>query len=107
MVASLFAQDDNDVYKVKNDEEIISESFISSGNKLVEFRRKYHIGFGITTLGQLLLFKAIQDEDGKNLQEVGGLGILLMLGGNIYSFIAFNQIGEAGEDLILAGKQKQ
>jgi len=115
-VGCVFAQDDEN--KNINEEAIstTAESLIVSGDRLVEFRKKYYTGFGISTFGQLLLFRGLQDDVHGRLGKIGKtilwrdevmqtFGILFILGGGIYSFIAFNQIGEAGEELQKAGEQ--
>ena len=118
MVGSLFAQDDNNVDE--DNEDIISESaesIISSGDKLVKFRKMFYKGVCIQTLGQLLIIRSLQDDiqgrvrlGGKlkkftKAEAMQSVGVLFALGGGIYSFISFNQIGEAGEDLIQVGKK--
>ena len=75
---------------------------VDSGERLINFKKKYYRGFIIAAFGQLItLLSYTSNEPQQNAIIIGnGIGLL----GGLMTFSSFNDIGNAGEDLIDAGK---
>ena len=87
-------EDDNSIYT--------REILTSAGNKLVQFRSDYYMGFLISTLGYIVLVYGTTNDMDMDIMKVGG-GVSFV--GSIIMLLSFNHVGEAGEDLIDAGEK--
>ena len=74
---------------------------IESGEKLIEFRKRYYRGFFISILGQIVLVNGVSNFNTDTMLASGGISFI----GGLIVFLSFNQVGQAGEDLIDAGER--
>ena len=74
---------------------------INTGLELIHFRKTYYLGSGLSYLGSTLLIAgAIRYNE--SFIMIGGVANII---GGLITFISFNDIGQAGEELIIAGKE--
>ena len=76
---------------------------INTGLELIHFRKTYYLGSGLSYLGSTLLIAgAIKNNE--IIMIIGGVTNII---GGLITFISFNDIGQAGEELIIAGKEAE
>tara|TARA_Y100001970_G_scaffold232314_1_gene289130 strand:- start:745 stop:1239 length:495 start_codon:yes stop_codon:yes gene_type:complete len=81
----------------KNNNYYNNEFMYAAGKDLQNFRSQYFIGAGCQALGTLMLANSDNIDD-------ASLPFMLMIGGTVAQFMAFNKIGAAGEKLELEAK---
>tara|TARA_Y100001970_G_scaffold251123_1_gene323562 strand:- start:345 stop:926 length:582 start_codon:yes stop_codon:yes gene_type:complete len=72
---------------------------IESGQKFIKFKKTYYSGAFLSLLGQVVTLTGISNSD--NTIMLAGFGCAFL--GGVISLLSFNDIGEAGQDLINAG----
>ena len=74
---------------------------INTGLELIHFRKTYYLGSGLSFLGSTLIIGGVF----KNNDAIAIVGGVANIVGGLITFISFNDIGQAGEELIIAGKE--
>ena len=86
----------------KNNKILSGKNYIYSGERLMEFRKRYYQGFFFQLLGQIILFKGLNEKNHQNMIFLGG-GFTFL--GGLSMMLSFNEVGEAGEYLIQQGNE--
>ena len=74
---------------------------INTGLELIHFRKTYYLGSGLSFLGSTLIIGGVF----KNNDAIAIVGGVANIVGGLITFMSFNDIGQAGEELIIAGKE--
>ena len=77
------------------------DHLIESGQNLIVFRKNYYRGFFTTVIGLAIWYSGSSNEE--KLIRFAGAGISII--GELMMLLSFNEVGEAGEQLINAGEK--